>query len=119
PLVDRHYYKHVIVRGLAARDGDVEDVVVVYAHSTLPALLRLARRQTPGAGWALMRRVASPPLRTNITEASMAPTPTGRVDRNARAHGFSVAKFPGDADPACTDFVRSFRPDVVFNLPRL
>lgn len=63
-----------------------------------------------------MRKAALPPSEVGLEEASDEPTLSGRLDPTTQAHGASVAKFARYAYPVCTNFIRSFRPDVGFNL---
>ncbi|THD76124.1 MAG: hypothetical protein E7812_16940 [Phenylobacterium sp.] len=118
PIVDRHRYKHLVLEGLASRKVSVDDVALVYGYSDTRALLGVARRvYSFGDGFARVRKAASPrTASTMATEMSTEPIRSGRLDHAAREYGFAVAQFSRYGDSDCADFVRSFHPDVAFNL---
>lgn len=118
PIVDRHRYKHLVLESLASRRGVVDDVALIYGYSDPRALFGVARRMYSfGDGLARVRKAASPSNAGAVTlDRSAESERSGRLDGAARDHGFSVAKFSRYTDSDCAGFVRTFRPDVAFNL---
>jgi Formyl transferase len=118
PIVDRHRYKHVVLESLASYESAIDDVALVYGYSDTRALLGVARRMYSfGDGFARVRKAALPQkTQPTATAISAGPGHASRLERAARKYGFTVAKFSRYSDSGCADFVRSFRPDVAFNL---